>query len=103
MATHAQAAAEPNLLSAKARQLPVLSAQLEMLMRMARELAAMEGAERADINHLRKLLFSQRVAVMLELARAIDEAPAADKRRLTTELAKAEESFRLSLQPPQSL
>ena len=77
--------------------LPVLSAQLQMLMRLARALAAAEGAKRADIHHLRKLLFSQRVAVMLDLARAVDDAPAPDKARLEAELARAEESYRRSL------
>jgi hypothetical protein len=71
-----------------------------MLMRLARELAAADGADKATIDHLRKLLFSQRVAVMLDLARAIDEADPADRLRLDAELAKAEESYRLSLGPP---
>ena len=71
-----------------------------MLIRLACELAAAEGAERAGIEHLRKLLFSQRVAVMLDLARAIDEAGPADRERLKSELGRAEDSFRLSLTPP---
>jgi hypothetical protein len=82
---------------------PPLSAQLEMLMRLARELAAADGAEKATIDHLRKLLFSQRVAVMLDLAKAIDDADPADRVRLKGELAKAEESYRLSLGPPDDL
>jgi hypothetical protein len=79
---------------------PRLSTQLEMLMRLARELAAADGADKATIDHLRKLLFSQRVAVMLDLAKAIDDADPADRARLKAELAKAEESYRLSLGPP---
>jgi hypothetical protein len=72
-----------------------------MLVRLAREVAAAEGATVATIDHLRKLLFSQRVVVMLELARAIDTAAPEEKARLEAELARAEESFRLSLGPPE--
>jgi len=39
--------------------------------------------------------------VMLDLARAIDEAGPEDQPRLKAELAKAEQSFRISLRPPQ--
>ena len=101
MEKDAKASAEERLLSTQAQQPPRLSVQLEMLMRLARDLAAFEGADRAHIDHLRKLLFSQRVAVMLDLARAIDEAGPEDQPRLKAELAKAEQSFRISLRPPQ--
>ena len=71
-----------------------------MLVRLAREVAAGEGAPSATVGHLRKVLFSHRVATMLDLAAAMDAAPPAEKDRLEAELAKAEESFRLSLRSP---
>ena len=72
-----------------------------MLMRLAQEVAAAERAESAGIEHLRKVLFSHRVALMLDLASAIDKAAAPEQDRLKAELAKAEQSFRISLRPPQ--
>ena len=82
------------------RALPPASTQLKMLVRLAREVAAGEGAQIATVDHLRKVLFSHRVATMLDLAAAMDAAPPAEKQRLGDELAKAEESFRSSLRPP---
>ena len=81
---------------------PPASTELTMLIRLARQVAAAEGAPRATIDHLRHVLFSKRVAVMLKLAEAIDALETGEEQeRLKADLAKAEESFRLSLKPPE--